>query len=185
MIRLGVDVLCYSLAPIVNNCLLNSTFPSDFKLAEVRPIYKKGDVMSTENYRPISILTSCSKIVESIMCDQMMLYLDSVLSPMLCAYRKNRSCVNVLLKCIENWKMALDKNHVVGSIMMDLSKAFDVIPHDLLIAKFRAYGFSADACQLLFSYLCERQQRVKLNSSHSEWQCLRKGARFHSWTSFI
>ena len=58
-------------------------FPNNFKYAEVRPVFKKGDALDVQNYRPISVLISCSKVVEAIMCDQMMAYLSSV-SYLLC-----------------------------------------------------------------------------------------------------
>jgi hypothetical protein len=105
----------------------------------------------------------------------MMGFMDSLLSPMLSAYRDKYSCVNVLLKCTEEWKMALDSNEVVGCILMDLSKAFDLIPHDLLIAKLSAYGFSLNACALIKDYLSNRCQRVKIGIHTSDWLDVRSG----------
>jgi hypothetical protein len=152
-----------------------AVYPHDFKCAEVRPIFKKNDVMEMGNYRPVSILTSLSKVLEGLLCDQIMEFFDDILSPLLSAYRKKYSCVNVLLKCTEEWKKALDRNEVVGCILMDLSKAFDLIPHDLLVAKLSAYGFSAEACGLIKSYLSNRLQRVKIDQNLSEWSTLRSG----------
>ena len=162
ILKIGADVLCFTLLPLFNHCIVKSVFPDDFKRAEVRPIHKKGDILSKENYRPVSVLTACSKALEGILCDQINSYLDGILSPMLCAYRQKRSCANVLLKCTEDFKQALDRGDVVGCIMMDLSKAFDMIPYDLLLAKLSAYGFSSDACQLVSNYLHNRLQRVRI-----------------------
>ena len=163
ILKIGADVLCFTLLPLFNHCIVKSVFPDDFKRAEVRPIHKKGDILSKENYRPVSVLTACSKALEGILCDQINSYLDGILSPMLCAYRQKRSCANVLLKCTEDLtKQALDRGDVVGCIMMDLSKAFDMIPYDLLLAKLSAYGFSSDACQLVSNYLHNRLQRVRI-----------------------
>jgi len=185
LLKLGAHVLSATLTPIVNGCLTQSLFPQDYKYADVRPIHKKKDVMDMGNYRPVSVLTSASKIVEGIICDQMMSFLDSMLSPMLSAYRDKYSCVNVLLRCTEEWKMALDNNEVVGCILMDLSKAFDLIPHDLLIAKLSAYGFSLNACALIKDYLSSRRQRVKIGNHTSDWLDVKSGVPQDSLTGPI
>ena len=175
LIKHGAEVLSTSLTPIFNNCIRISVFPDSFKKAEVRPIHKKDDIMSIKNYRPVSILSSYSKVVEGLLCEQIISYFDNILSPMLCAYRKRYSCSNLLIKCTENWKHSLDNNEFVGCILMDLSKAFDVIPHDLLVAKLSAYGFTTEACDLVYSYLVGRNQRVKLGNARSDWLCMKKG----------
>ena len=107
LLKQNADVLSVSLTPILNECLSMSVYPDDYKYAEVRPVHKKNDVMDMGNYRPVSILTSQSKILESLMCDQMNDYLNQLLSPVLSAYRKKYSCANVLLKCTEEWRKAL------------------------------------------------------------------------------
>ena len=175
VLKLGAEILSHSLRPIINECISMSLYPSDLKRAEVRPIFKKKDPMKAENYRPVSILTSVSKIFERIICEQMMNFFDNIFSPMIGAYRKKHSCANVLLKCTEDWKLSLDRGETVGCILMDLSKAFDVIPHDLLVSKLFAYGFTTDSCQLILSYLSHRPQRVKVGSSRSEWMCTKRG----------
>ena len=74
---------------------------------------------------------------------QLVQYFNPYLSKFLSAYKKGCSCESVLLHLIEDWKGALDKNSVVGSVIMDLSKAFDLIPHDLLLAKLSSYQFGS------------------------------------------
>ena len=76
-------------------------------------------------------------------------FYNDIFSNLLCAFRKNYSCQSLLLKIIEDWKKALDNHETVGVIQMDLSKAFDSLPHDLLIQKCRAYSMSDTACDLL------------------------------------
>ena len=85
------------------------------------------------------------------------------------------SCQTLLLKCIEDWKSALDQNQFVGVLFMDLSKAFDCLPHGLLIAKLEAYGLDSTACELVASYLSNRKQRVKIGDVRSEWAYISKG----------
>ena len=76
---------------------------------------------------------------------------------------------------IEEWKSAIDKGNLVGAIAIDLSKAFDSLPHGLLIAKLAAYGFDLPSCTLSASYLFNRHQRVKLSTTRSEWNPISKG----------
>lgn len=175
IIKAGGKSICQNLTLIINRCINECKFPDQFKHAEVTPLFKTNDSLSKINYRPVSVLTATSKIFESIMCDQMMEYFDNLLSQSLSAYRRLYSTNNVILKCLEDWRFALDKKMVVGCVAMDLSKAFDSIPHGLLIAKLNAYGVSKDACSLLHSYLSCRKQRVKLNGSFSKWAHVVRG----------
>ena len=78
-------------------------------------------------------------------------------------YRKKYSTNHVLTRLIESWKKSLDKTFLVGTVLMDLSKAFDCIPHDLLIAKLHAYGFSHKTVASIYLYLKRRKQKVKVN----------------------
>ena len=77
-------------------------------------------------------------------------------------YRKNVSCQNVLLRLIEQWRACLDNNKLVGAVLMDLSKAFYCLPHDLLIVKLEAYGFDRNTLKVFHSYLKDREQVVKV-----------------------
>ena len=97
------------------------------------------------------------------------LFFESKFSPQLTGFRKNHSTQNALLNMIEKWRHALDKGKKVGTIFMDLSKAFDTLNHNLLLAKLDAYGFSFNAIKFVQSYLSERFQRVNINNNFSEW----------------
>ena len=109
-LKLGAEHLSYSLTPIINSTIEVKTYPDHTKRAEVTPLYKKSDNLAKENYRPLSILTSTSKIFEGIMCDQLLNFMSPLLSNELSAYRKSYSCNNVLVKCVENWRKSLDNN---------------------------------------------------------------------------
>ena len=97
---------------------------------------------------------------------------DHFLSTFMCGYRKGLSTRQALLSLIERWKNTLDQNGYGGAILMDLSKAFDTINHDLLIAKLGAYGFDTASLKLIRSYLTNRFQRTKMNTSFSNWSKL-------------
>ena len=91
------------------------------------------------------------------------------LSDFILAYRKGYSTNHVLLRLFENWKAALDSNLFTGTVLMDLSKAFDFIPHDLLKAKLHAYGFHFETLIFLNSYLRNRKQCIKINNICSDF----------------
>ena len=157
---------------IFNNCLIKAEFPNEIKLADVNPILKKEDSSRAKNYKSVSVLPRVSKIFERILHRQISSYVDQFLSTFICIYRKGFGTKQALLSLIERWKNTLDKNRYVGAIFMDLSKAFDTINHDLLIAKLGAYGFDTESLKLVRSYLTNRFQRTKVNTSFSSWSKL-------------
>ena len=85
------------------------------------------------------------------------------------------SAQNCLLFLIEKWRKCLDKTGKCGVLLTDLSKAFDCLVHDLLIAKLHAYGFDYLSLKLILSYLTDRGQRVRINASFSEWRKILSG----------
>lgn len=175
LLKIGANELCYSLTNVINNCINANVFPDDCKHAEVSPIFKKKDLLSKCNYRPVSILNAMSKVFEGIICDQLMQFFHNKLSVMLSAYRSKYSCNNLIIKCIEDWRISLDDNEKVGCVAMDLSRAFDSVPHGLLIAKLHAYGVDLNSCEFVLSYLSDRKQRVKLCQMRSDWSYVKRG----------
>ena len=157
---------------IFHNCSIKAEFPNELKLADVTPILKKEDPSRAKNYRPVNVLPSASKIFERILHRQVSSYVDQFLSTFMCGYRKGFGTQQALLSLIERWKNTLDQNGYGGAILMDLSKAFDTINHDLLIAKLGAYGFDTASLKLIRSYLTNRFQRTKVNTSFSSWSKL-------------
>ena len=135
-----------SLRTLFNKCISTCIFPTSMKMADMSPIFKKLDNLCKNNYRSVNILSVFSKLFESIMAEQLTTYFETILSPFVSAYRKGYSCQHVILRLTELWRKALDDNNYVGTIAMDLSKAFDCMPHGLLIAKLHSYGVSSKAC---------------------------------------
>ena len=174
-LKIACKQITKPLTVIINKCIEQGKFPFLLKKANVTPIYKKNDPFNKENYRPISLLTSFSKIFEKITEMQMQTFIDAKLSDFLCAYRKNFSSQHALIRLIEEWKFSLEKSKHVGAVLMDLSKAFDCLPKDLLIAKLEAYGLNPLALDLLLSYLSNREQRVRVNGAYSSWEALENG----------
>ena len=116
-----------------------------------------------------------SKVFERIVADQLTAYFENLLSSCLSAYQKGYNCQHVILRLTEYWRQALDGGNFVGTVAMDLSKAFDRMPHGLLIAKLHAYGLLINACQLIISYLKDRRQRVKVMGECSDWTTTNHG----------
>ena len=140
----GFDNMPPKLIPseIINETLIEKAIlPSSEKVVFVMLVFRKVDRLKKEVYRPISVLNVFSKVFEHFILNQMIPYLNDMLSVFLSAYRQNYSCQHILLRLIEMWCKFLDDNKSWGSILIDLSKAFDSLPHDLLIEKWKAYGF--------------------------------------------
>ena len=133
IVRLSANIDSH-LMNIINNDLSNNSFSNEAKVAIVRPIYKKKSRDQIENYRPVSILSYFSIVYEKFLLQKFKPFINTFLSKFIAAYRENYSSSLVLIRLIENWKQAPDENFVVGTVLMDLSKAFNCIPHDLLIA---------------------------------------------------
>ena len=103
--------------------------------------------------------------------------MENFLSSYLCGYRKNFSTQQALLALIENWKKVLDNKGFAGTVLMNLSNAFNTINHDLLVTKLHAYGFSKDSLKLLYCYLKNRWYRTKINHKFSSWKEFSSGVR--------
>ena len=175
IIKAAMPSLTLPICNIANMMLSKETFPSQLKKAQVTPIFKKDDPFVPKNYRPVSILPSLSKIYEGLFGNQLTAHFDKIFHTYLAAFRTSYGCQTTLLRIVEDWKEALDKNMFVGAILMDLSKAFDCLPHDLIIQKLRAYGVSDSSCRLMANYLANRTQRVKIGSVVSSWAEIIKG----------
>ena len=102
-------------------------------------------------------------------------YIDKHLSIYLCGYRKGYNAQYALISLLEKWKKSLDQKNYAGAILMDLSKAFDTINHELLLAKLHAYGFDKTALAIIKSYLTNRWQHTKINTTFSSWTELLNG----------
>ena len=171
-IKLSGKLLAMPLCELFNRCVMSSQFPVDMKLAEISPVFKKIESLFKENYRSVNVI---SKIFERVLADQLMIHFDNLLSVHLSANRKGYCCQHAILQSTEYWRRALDEGQNVGTIAMDLSKAFDKMPHALLIAKLHAYNVSPAACNFIISYLKNRLQRVKVQGVRSEWTTINRG----------
>ena len=163
------DICSGPIHKMYNKLIQEGKFPDAMKLADITPSHKKNDKCLKENYRPISILSSLSKIFETIMYKDIYHYMENKLSPYLCGFRKGYSTQYCLMAMLERFRKALDNKNKFGALLTDLSKAFDCINHELLIAKMEAYGFDFVSLKMILSYLTGRKHRTKVNNYLSKW----------------
>jgi hypothetical protein len=162
---------------IVNQTFSTGIFPDRLKLAKVVPVYKKDNENIFNNYRPISLLPSLSKIFERLMHNQLHeyfttnnLYLNSQYG-----FRSMHSTELATLELIDRNICNMDKNDTPINIYLDLSKAFDTIDHEILIQKLKHYGITGNSAQLLESYLTNRKQYVQFNNINSDFLTIKTG----------
>ncbi len=175
ILKLTSDLSFSVVTKFANEMVQQCIFPEKLKLADVSPVFKKGDATVKKNYRPISVLSSLSKVFERLLLKQIEPFIEKKLSAILCAFKKGHSTQHALFRVVEIVRHCIDKGGVTAMVLMDLSKAYDCLPHDLLIAKLEAYGLGIDSLKLIYSYITDRKQRVKIGSSLSDWKTLPKG----------
>ena len=167
IIKLNEKLFTTLITGSFNKSIYNGTFPNNLKIANITPVYKSGERQNKNNYRPISILSPISKIYERILFNQLVNTFDDILSSLQCGFRKGFSAQHCLIVILENFKNSLDIKKSYGVLLTDLSKAFDCLSHDLLIAKLEAYGLDYTSLKLMHIYLSCRYQRVRVNSKYS------------------
>ena len=176
LIKMAAESLSTHLSIAINNSFKYNIFPSNAKVACVKPLDKKTeDKHCISNFRPVSILNTFSKIYEMFAKNLLVSNIEEFFSPFLAAYRKSYSTQHVLIRMVEERKETLDNNFIVGAVLTDLSKAFDCIPHDLLIAKLSAYGLNSDSLCYIYSYLEDRKQCVQINNEQSKFDTIISG----------
>ena len=153
----------------INNSLSEGLFPDSLKRASITPVQKKSDPPDKENHRPVSILPLLSKVYGRAIFNQLSEYMQKLLNKILCGFRKAHNTQHALFRLLQTWQKELDNSGNVGTIPMDLSKAYDCIPHDLLIAKLEAYGLDKISLNILFDYVNNCKQRTKIACSFSSW----------------
>ncbi|XP_059217457.1 uncharacterized protein LOC131994675 [Stomoxys calcitrans] len=150
---------------IYNNILTKSTFPTDWKLAKIIPIPKQNS-----EFRPIAILPFFSKALERIINTQIDAFLSfrGLLNDRQSGFRTKRNCSTVLIDVVEELRQNMDNNMVSFLVLLDHSKAFDTVNHDILISKLdRLFFFSKPACKLISSYITGRRQSVNVGDTTS------------------
>ena len=168
LVKDGISVLSGPLSTLFNSSITKNCCPSGWKYGQVSPIFKKDLKHLKSNYRPITVLVIFNNIFERILSNQLCKFFDNILSSNLSAYRKNFSCQTSSIRVVEELRIARDNGAIASVVGIDLSKAFDCLPHSLLLAKLKAYRLSEDSILLMESYLSNRFQRVKIGDTFSD-----------------
>ena len=155
---------------IINQCFVTGIFPDELKIAKVIPLYKKGITYLLDNYRPISLLPCVSKIVEKVMHKQIYDFLETFKLLYRSQYgsRKCHSTELAVLELVDHLIEQMDDYKVPLNIYLDLSKAYDTLPHDILLYKLQYYGFWDKSLSLMKSYLEKRKQYVSFDNVSSD-----------------
>ena len=120
-------------------------------------------------------MPSLSKVFETLVHSRISAYFENIFHDYVLANRKNHGTDTALFGLTEQWKKELENHNIIGLVSMDLSKAFDSLPHDLIVEKFRAYGADHNTSELIKDYLTNQRQRVRLGDQFSDWQGISAG----------
>ena len=171
------DEIAPVIAHLFQQSLNNAKIPKDWSLATICPIYKKGDTASPKNYRPVSLTSVLCKMLEHIVCSNIMKHLEehSIITDRQHAFRKYHSCETQLCTIIDDWAKELDKGNQTDIFFLDFEKAFDTVPHELLKSKLHQYGITGKILGWIDSFLSQRKQQVRVNGECSDWSNVASG----------
>ena len=175
--NLTLPEISQSLANIYNTSIYEAVFPTNFKKARLTPVYKKDSPHDKNNYRPISVLPIISKSLERHVASSYVEYLTNhgLLYSKQSAYRPGHSYETALLSLTDNWLKAMDDSELVESVFLDISKAFDLVSHDMLLSKIAKYHASQPTLRWFRSYLCDRTQTCAISGVLSDPFTLTQG----------
>ena len=176
VLKLAAPIIYRQLTDLFNLSVKSGVFPVDWKLAKVSPIYKTGERIDPNNYRPISVLSTIARIFEKVIYEQLYDYLSrkNILDPRQSGFRSLHSTVTALLDLTNQWCFNIDRGLINGVLFLDLKKAFDSVDHNLLLIKLEYVGVRGQTLEWFKSYLSNRSQVVFINgvlSEHEQIKC--------------
>ena len=169
-IKLIIDDILPSLTHIINLSLDSSVFPDLWKSAKIIPLLKKGDPLSAKNYRPVALLPILSKILEKVVFKQIVNYMETnkLIHPSHHGSRAKHNTCTAVLEMYSTWVDSFERGETTGIMMLDLSAAFDLVNHELLVKKLELMGFDKSALNWFKSYLSGRSQCVHIDGQTSK-----------------
>ena len=177
IVKLIANDIVPALTHIINISIRDSCFPQAWKRSKVVPLLKKGDTLDPKNYRPVALLPIFSKVLERAIFLQLIQYLDSnsILHPNHHGSRKGHSTTTALLQMYDSWVKAVDEGEMAGVMMIDLSAAFDMVDHGILLQKLEIMGLESSSLSWMENYLSGRSQCVCVDG------CLSSFIAYYLW----
>lgn len=169
--------LCKFLTSLFKLSIQTGEIPQDWRDASVAPLHKKGSKNKAENYRPVSLTSIISKLLESIVKDSLVKHLDkySLIRDSQHGFTSGKSCLSNLLDFFEEVTKMLDKGESVDLIYLDFAKAFDKVPHCRLLKKLEAHGVAGNVLNWIREWLRNRRQKVCIDGEFSDWADVTSG----------
>ena len=164
LLKIAAPYIAESVTYICNQSIITSQFPEKWKKAKVTPLHKGGPKDDLNNYRPISILSVMSKFLEKHLHDSLMTYLVkfNLLHKNQSGFRPSHSCETALIGMISKWLESINKGSLIGTVMIDFKKAFDLVDHNVLLKKLKHYKLSDEALMWFASYLGKKKSKTFL-----------------------
>ena len=177
LLKIAAPYIAESITYICNQSIKNSQFPEKWKEAKVTPLHKGGPKEDINNYRPISILPVISKLLEKHIHDSLIAFLTryQLLHKNQSGFRPNHSCETALIGMVCKWLDSINRGSLIGSVMIDFKKAFDLVDHSILLKKLKHYKLSDNTLSWFASYLSSRKQKVSLNNITSDDEIITDG----------
>ncbi|KAK4825574.1 LOW QUALITY PROTEIN: hypothetical protein QYF61_000573 [Mycteria americana] len=171
------DVLTKSLSIIYQQSWLTGEVPADWRLANVTPIYKKGQKEDLGNYRPVSLTSVPAKLMEQIILSAITRHVEDNqgIKPSQHGFRKGRSCLTNLISFYDKVTHLVDEGKAVDVVYLDFSKAFDTVSHSILLEKLAAHGLDGCTLRWVKNWLDGRAQGVVVNGVYSSWRPVTSG----------
>ena len=170
LLKIALPVIINPLCKLINHSFKTGIFPDAVKISKVIPIFKAGSTHDVNNYRPISLLSIFSKIIEKLMHTRLYLFIEQHKAIFISqfGFQKNKSTMHSLIEIVEKIKFCIEENKYGCGIFIDLKKAFDTVNHNILLKKLEHYGVRGTSLNWFSSYLNNRSQFVSYNNIFSK-----------------
>ena len=157
------------LAVLFNKSFEQGRLPKEWKLAEIKPIFKKGNKMCTNNYRPVSLTCVLCKVMESFIRSRIQNHMENLKLYASCqhGFRQGKSCITQLLDVFNDFSNFTDESRPFDVIYLDFKKAFDSVPHERLLVKLKSYGVDGKLFEWVEDFLRDRRQYVRVGNEYS------------------
>ena len=170
-LKVASNIVAVPIHHLISLSLMQQRVPALWKHAKILPLHKKGNVLETKSYRPISILSPVSKILERVIYNQLYSYFseNKLFHENAMGFRKHRSTLTAMLQMYDRWTRGAGQGKISGVVLLDLSAAFDLVKPSILLKKLEVYGVKSDLIKWLECYLSNRKQAVWVDHILSDW----------------